>query len=659
MNTEVKINSKDKKRLEELVYILNNASRAYYDDANEIMSNFEYDALYDELSALEEKTGIVMANSPTRNVGYTVQSKLPKEAHQNRMLSLDKTKDKEELKNWLGNNSGILSWKLDGLTIVITYRDGKIHKAVTRGNGDIGEVVTENAKTFENIPFNIPYKGELVIRGEAVILYSDFLKINNEIEDADAKYRNPRNLCSGSVRQLDSSITAKRHVRFYVFTITKIEDEDFNNSKDEQLKWLTNQGFEVVPYEVVTSKNLIEEVNKFETLVKSFPIPSDGLVLALSDLALAKSLGETAKFPRHSIAFKWEDKEEETVLRGIEWSPSRTGLLNPIALFDSVELEGTIVKRASVHNVNILKGLELGIGDRITVYKANMIIPQISDNLTRSNNLEIPLKCPVCLEPTELRLSGNTEILVCPNEDCPAKKSGRFTHFVSRDAMNIEGLSEQTILKFMGYGFIKKFKDIYDIGLHKEEIENLEGFGEKSFNNLLQSIEESRNTEPARLLYALGITGIGVATSTLIARHCKNRWEQIVSLNEEELLQIEGIGSVIAKDFIKFFEDEKNRDNLKALISCLNIDESYEEEGEQLSGKVFVITGDLKHFNNRKELKSKIENAGGKVSSSVSGNTDYLITNNPNSGSSKNEAARKYGVEIINEDKIMEMLSTL
>ena len=659
MNTEVKINSKDKKRLEELVSILNNASRAYYDDANEIMSNFEYDALYDELSALEEKTGIVMANSPTRNVGYTVQSKLPKEAHQNRMLSLDKTKDKEELKNWLGNNSGILSWKLDGLTIVITYRDGKIHKAVTRGNGDIGEVVTENAKTFENIPFNIPYKGELVIRGEAVILYSDFLKINNEIEDADAKYRNPRNLCSGSVRQLDSSITAKRHVRFYVFTITGIEDEDFNNSKDEQLKWLNNQGFEVVPYEVVTSKNLIEEVNKFETLVKSFPIPSDGLVLALSDLALAKSLGETAKFPRHSIAFKWEDKEEETVLRGIEWSPSRTGLLNPIALFDPVELEGTIVKRASVHNVNILKGLELGIGDRITVYKANMIIPQISDNLTRSNNLEIPLKCPVCLGHTELRLSGNTEILVCPNEDCPAKKSGRFTHFVSRDAMNIEGLSEQTILKFMGYGFIKKFKDIYDIGLHKEEIENLEGFGEKSFNNLLQSIEESRNTEPARLLYALGITGIGVATSTLIARHCKNRWEQIVSLNEEELLQIEGIGSVIAKDFIKFFEDEKNRDNLKALISCLNIDESYEEEGEQLRGKVFVITGDLKHFNNRKELKSKIENAGGKVSSSVSGNTDYLITNNPNSGSSKNEAARKYGVEIINEDKIMEMLSTL
>lgn len=659
MNTEAKINSKDKKRLEELVSILNNASRAYYDDANEIMSNFEYDALYDELSALEEKTGIVMANSPTRNVGYTVQSKLPKEAHQNRMLSLDKTKDKEELKNWLGNNSGILSWKLDGLTIVITYRDGKIHKAVTRGNGDIGEVVTENAKTFENIPFNIPYKGELVIRGEAVILYSDFLKINNEIEDADAKYRNPRNLCSGSVRQLDSSITAKRHVRFYVFTITKIEDEDFHNSKDEQLKWLSNQGFEVVPYEMVTSENLIQEVNKFETLVKSFPIPSDGLVLALSDLALAGSLGETAKFPRHSIAFKWEDKEEETVLRGIEWSPSRTGLLNPIALFDPVELEGTIVKRASVHNVNILKGLELGIGDRITVYKANMIIPQISDNLTRSNNLEIPLKCPVCLGSTELRLSGNTEILVCPNKDCPAKKSGRFTHFVSRDAMNIEGLSEQTILKFMGYGFIKKFKDIYDIGLHKEEIEKLEGFGEKSFNNLLQSIEESRNTEPARLLYALGITGIGVATSTLIARHCKNRWEQIVSLNEEELLQIEGIGSVIAKDFIKFFEDEKNRDNLKALISCLNIDESYEEEGEQLSGKVFVITGDLKHFNNRKELKSKIENAGGKVSSSVSGNTDYLITNDPNSGSSKNEAARKYGVEIIDEEKIMEMLSPL
>lgn len=659
MDKVLKINSKDKKRLEELVSILNNASRAYYDDANEIMSNFEYDALYDELCSLEEKTGIVMAKSPTRNVGYTVQSKLPKEAHQNRMLSLDKTKDKEELKNWLGNNRGALSWKLDGLTIVITYRDGKIYKAVTRGNGDIGEVVTENAKTFENIPYNIPYKGELVIRGEAVILYSDFEKINNEIEDADAKYRNPRNLCSGSVRQLDSSITAKRHVRFYVFTITGIEDEDFHNSKNEQLKWLSNQGFEVVPYEMVTSDNLIQEVNKFETLVKSFPIPSDGLVLALDDLALAESLGETAKFPRHSIAFKWEDKEEETVLREIEWSPSRTGLLNPIALFDPVELEGTIVKRASVHNVNILKGLELGIGDRITVYKANMIIPQISDNLTRSNNLEIPSKCPVCLGHTELRLSGNTEILVCSNEDCPAKKSGRFTHFVSRDAMKIEGLSEQTILKFMGYGFIKKFKDIYDIKLHREEIENLEGFGEKSFNNLIESIEESRNTEPARLLYALGITGIGVRTATLIARHCKNSWNHIVSLGEEELLQIEGIGSVIANDFTGFFKDEKNREKLDELVSCLNIDESYEEAGDQLRGKVFVITGELEHFDNRKELKSQIESAGGKVSSSVSGNTDYLITNNPNSGSSKNEAARKYGVEIINEDKIIEMLSTL
>ncbi len=659
MDMDANINSKDKKRIEELVSILNDASRAYYDDANEIMSNFEYDALYDELSSLENKTGIIMANSPTRNVGYTVQSKLPKEAHQNRMLSLDKTKDKEELRNWLGNNEGVLSWKLDGLTIVITYREGKIYKAVTRGNGDIGEVVTENAKTFENIPYNIPFKGELVVRGEAVILYNDFEKINNEIEDADAKYRNPRNLCSGSVRQLDSSITAKRHVRFYVFTVTKMEESNFKNSKNEQLKWLENQGFDVVPYEIVDSNSLIKEVDKFETLVKKFPIPSDGLVLALEDLKLAKSLGETAKFPRHSIAFKWEDKEEETVLRGIEWSPSRTGLLNPIALFDPVEIEGTIVKRASVHNVNILRGLELGIGDNITVYKANMIIPQISDNLTRSNNLEIPSKCPVCMEPTELRLSGNTEILVCLNEDCPAKKSGRFTHFVSRDAMNIEGLSEQTILKFMGYGFIKKFKDIYDIRFHKEEILNLEGFGEKSFSNLLESIEESRKTNPARLLYALGITGIGVTTANLIARHCKNSWNSIISLDEEEILQIEGIGSVTARDYIKFFGSKKNSEDLRELVSCLNIDESFEETGEQLKGKTFVITGDLEHFNNRKELKSQIESAGGKVSSSVSGNTDYLITNNPKSGSSKNLAAGKYGVEIIDEEKIIEMLSAL
>lgn len=659
MASDKNINNQDKKRLEELISILNNASRAYYDEASEIMSNFEYDALYDELVELEKKTGIVMATSPTRNVGYSVHSELPKKAHGTKMLSLDKTKNKEELLSWLGNNKGILSWKLDGLTLVITYKNGSLYEAVTRGNGEEGEVVTDNAKTFKNLPLSIPYKGELTIRGEAVILYSDFDRINSMIPEADAKYKNPRNLCSGSLRQLDSRVTASRNIRFYAFAITESEGVDFNNSKGNQLKWLEEQGFEIVPYEGVNALNLIDKVGEFEQKVADFIIPSDGLVLALDDLKLASTLGATARFPRHSIAFKWEDRSEETVLRRIEWSPSRTGLLNPVALFDPVELEGTTVKRASVHNVNILKSLELGIGDTITVYKANMIIPQIADNLTRSGNLEIPKECPICKGNTELRFSGKTEILMCLNEECPAKMSGRFTHFVSREAMNIDGLSEQTILKFMGYGYIKSFKDIYELDKYGDEIKALEGFGKKSYEKLMDSIEKSRDTSPARLLYALGITGIGYATSSLISKYCHNKWNEIISLSEDELIKIDGIGSVIAKDFTKFFSNEENKDMVKELVLKLNIDEKYEEAGDKLQNKTFVITGDLEHFSNRKELKDSIEKSGGKVASSVSNNTDYLITNNPSSGSSKNKKARELGIQIITEEKIMEMLGLL
>lgn len=649
-------NMDSRKRIEELIATLNDASRAYYDDASEVMTNFEYDALYDELEALEKKSGIVMANSPTRNVGYTVQSELPKERHPSRMLSLDKTKDREELKAWLGDNEGILSWKLDGLTIVITYRNRELVKAVTRGNGDVGEVVTENARTFENIPFHIPFTGEVVIRGEAVILYKDFEHINAAIDDADAKYKNPRNLCSGSVRQLDSRITAERHVRFYAFTVTSADNLDFGFSKIEELRWLESQGFEVVPYEKVNGTNLLGILGKFEDQVRDFAIPSDGLVLALEDLALASRLGETAKFPRHSIAFKWADQQAETTLRQIEWSPSRTGLLNPVAVFDPVELEGTTVRRASVHNVNVLKNLKLGIGDKITVYKANMIIPQIADNLTGSGSLEIPSSCPVCGDKTDIKIEGTTEVLVCTNPDCLAKQSGRFTLFVSRDAMNIEGLSEQTILKFIGRGFIKSFADIYKLEEFREEISSMDGFGKKSFDKLITSIDNSRNTTPARLLYALGISGIGVATSALISKHCKNKWEEIQHLQKDELLTIEGIGGVIANDFVKFFKSEKNIEIIKSLIPCLNMDESYEESGTALTGKVFVITGSLTHYSNRKELKSAIENAGGKVASSVSSSTDFLITNNPNSGSSKNKAARELGVSIITEEQAIEML---
>lgn len=645
-----------KKRIEELIEILNDASRAYYDDAREVMTNFEYDALYDELEALEKSTGIVMANSPTRNVGYTVQSELPKEPHPSRMLSLDKTKDRNELAAWLGDKKGVMSWKLDGLTIVITYRNGRLVKAVTRGNGDVGEVVTENARTFENLPFNIPFDGEVVIRGEAVILYKDFERINAAIDDADAKYKNPRNLCSGSVRQLDSRITAERHVRFYAFTVTSTENLKFDNSKKKELEWLEEQGFEVVPYEVVDGTNLLDVLGRFEGQVRDFAIPSDGLVLALEDLELASRLGETAKFPRHSIAFKWADQQAETTLRQIEWSPSRTGLLNPVAVFDPVELEGTTVRRASVHNVNVLKNLKLGLGDKITVYKANMIIPQIADNLTKSGSLEIPSSCPVCGKNTEIRIEGTTEVLVCTNPECLAKQSGRFTLFVSRDAMNIEGLSEQTILKFIGQGFIKGFADIYSLESYREEISSMDGFGEKSFSKLVTSIDNSRNTSPARLLYALGIPGIGIATSVLISSHCKNKWDKIQSLEEGELLTIEGIGEVIARDFVRFFGEEKNKEMLAALLPCLNIDESFEEIGTALAGKVFVITGTLERYSNRKELKAEIEKAGGKVVSSVSSNTDYLITNNPGSGSAKNKTAKELGVEIITEEQAAGML---
>lgn len=645
-----------KKRIDELTEILNNASRAYYDDASEIMTNYEYDALYDELLELEEKTGYVPEESPSQNVGYTVQSELPKERHARRMLSLDKTKDREALRSWLGDQAALLSWKLDGLTVVLTYEEGKLTKAVTRGNGDVGEVITPNAKVFRNVPKTIPHKGHTVVRGEAVIRYEDFERINASIDDADAKYKNPRNLCSGSVRQLNSRITAERNVHFYAFTLSEAPDVDFRNSREAQMQWMAEQGFDVVEYRKVNRENLLETIDAFEQRIEAFEIPSDGLVLTLEDLAYSASLGTTAKFPRDAMAFKWRDQQAETVLREIEWSPSRTGLLNPVAIFDPVELEGTTVSRASVHNINIVEGLKLGIGDRITVYKANMIIPQISANLTESGNFQIPEACPVCGGETKIQSDGGTKVLVCTNPNCLAKQVKRFSLFVSRDAMNIEGLSEQTLLKLIGMGCIRSFPDIFTLEKHREEIMEMEGFGQKSCENLLASIENARNTTPARVLTALGIPGVGVTMANQIARACHNRWEEIISLTEENLQEIDGVGNVISRDYGAFFQDEHNREMVKALYDQLHLDESYEEQGTGLSGKVFVITGSLNHYSNRKELKAAIESEGGKVAGSVSGSTDYLITNNPESGSSKNRAARELGVAIITEDQIREML---
>ena len=645
-----------KKRIDELTETLNRASKAYYDDASEIMTNYEYDAMYDELLELEEKTGYVPADSPSQNVGYTVQSELPKERHAKRMLSLDKTKDRDALRSWLGGHEALLSWKLDGLTVVLTYENGRLEKGVTRGNGDVGEVITPNAKVFVNVPKRIPHKGHTVVRGEAVIRYDDFEKINERIDDADAKYKNPRNLCSGSVRQLDSRVTAERNVRFYAFTLSEAPEVDFGGSRENQMCWMAEQGFDVVEYRKVDASNLLAMVDEFESRIPTFEIPSDGLVLTLEDLAYSASLGTTAKFPKDAIAFKWRDQTAETVLREIEWSPSRTGLLNPVAIFDPVELEGTTVSRASVHNINIMEDLHLGIGDRITVYKANMIIPQVSGNLTGSGNLEIPKVCPVCGGETSIRADAGTKVLTCINPDCLAKQVKRFCLFVSRDAMNIEGLSEQTLLKLIGKGFIRSFPDIFELEAHREDIQEMEGFGEKSCTKLLESIENARNTTPARVLTALGIPGIGVTMANQIARACRNNWETICHLTEEDLQNIDGVGSVMSKDYASFFQDEENAAMVARLRGCLHLDEAFEERGTGLSGKVFVITGSLEHYSNRKELKLAIESEGGKVAGSVSGSTDYLITNNPNSGSSKNKAARELGVEIITEEDIIRML---
>ena len=645
-----------KRRIDELIETLNEASAAYYDEASEIMSNYEYDALYDELESLENETGYTPLNSPTKNVGYTVQSELPKERHRSRMLSLDKTKSREELAAWLGDHEGLLSWKLDGLTVVLTYEGGELVKAVTRGNGDIGEVITPNARVFVNVPKHIPYKGHAVIRGEAVITYEEFDRINEAIDDADAKYKNPRNLCSGSVRQLNSKITAERNVRFYAFTLSEADGVDYEGLRSNQMKWMAEQGFDVVEYVKVDNKSIFEAIDNYAERVHSFEIPSDGLVLTLEDLEYAATLGTTAKFPRDSLAFKWADQQAETILREIEWSPSRTGLLNPIAIFDPVELEGTTVKRASVHNLNIMETLKLGIGDTITVYKANMIIPQIGDNLTKSGNIELPSHCPVCDGTTEIKLMTGTKVLTCTNPNCLAKQVKRFSLFVSRDALNIEGLSEQTLLKFIGLGYIKSFADIFRLESHRDEIVELDGFGKKSYDKLSSSIEKARHTVPTRILVALGIPGVGVTTAAQIARACENKWAKISSLSYDELIAINGIGEVMARDYESFFADEHNKSVVLDLVGELDIDESYEKAGEALSGEIFVITGSLEHYKSRPELKKEIEAQGGKVAGSVSKNTSYLVTNNPESGSSKNKAAAELGVKIITEDEIRTML---
>ena len=645
-----------KQRMLQLVEILNQARRAYEQEDREIMSNYEYDKLYDELLGLEQELGMTLASSPTIHVGYEVLSELPKERHEKPMLSLDKTKEVSRLKEFLGSQKAMLSWKMDGLTIVLTYRGGELEKAVTRGNGEVGEVITNNAKVFKNVPLHIPYKGELILRGEAIIGYHDFEKINAKIEDVDAKYKNPRNLCSGSVRQLNNEITAKRNVKFYAFTLVKADDVEFQNSRIKQMDWLKGQGFEVVEHHLVDASTIEDEVSWFAEHIVENDFPSDGLVLVYDDIAYGQSLGTTAKFPRDSFAFKWADEIRETTLREIEWSASRTGLINPVAIFDPVELEGTTVSRASVHNVSIMEELQLGVGDTIQVYKANMIIPQIAENLTRSGNCVPPKVCPVCGGETKISMDNDTKTLYCTNPTCQAKQVKSFTLFVSRDAMNIEGLSEATLEKLIDRGFIKDFSDIFHVERYKEEIQKMEGFGEKSYDNLMKSIEQARTTTLPKLVYSLGIANIGLANAKVICRAFDQNPEKVMNATEEELSAISGVGDVIAKAYVDYFADGKHRELFEKLLAEVTIPKEEQTTEQKFTVVNFVITGSVHHFANRAEVKEEIEKRGGKVTGSVTSKTNYLINNDVESTSSKNKKARELGVPIISEDEFVEML---
>lgn len=657
-----------RKRIEELVELLNQAGKAYYEAGQEIISNLEYDKAYDELVRLEEETGIVLSASPTQNVGYSVATALPKEEHASPMLSLDKTKSVETLQSFLGEQKGILSWKLDGLTVVMTYEKGELVKAVTRGNGRIGEIVTENAKRFRNLPLRIPFKGRLVLRGEALIRYSDFAKINEEIPEEGAKYKNPRNLCSGSVRQLDPKITWERRVYFFPFTLVSVEEgedgasresgglPDFHNSHEAEFEFLEQQGFQVVGRRAVNKEELPGAVSDFSEQVKKNDFPSDGLVLLMDDISYGKSLGTTAKFPRNALAFKWEDEEEKTILREVEWSPSRTGLINPVAIFDPVELEGTVVGRASLHNISYLEDLKLGIGDEITVYKANMIIPQIGENLTKSGQLPIPEHCPACHEETKIVQDKEAKMLYCENPHCPAKRIKQFALFVSRDALNIEGLSEMTLEKFIGKGFIQEFPDLFSLKEHKEEIIAMEGFGQKSYDKLIENAEKARETSLARLLYGLGIGGIGASNARVLSEAFHENAEELSRAELSEIVSIKGIGPILGESIVRYFKEEENCRLFRKLLSILHLHKEEKAENTALSGKVFVITGSLEHFQNRKELEEEIRKAGASTASSVSKNTSYLINNDKNSTSSKNKKAQELGIPILSEEDFLKLL---
>ena len=637
-------------RMKALVERLNEAAKAYYQEDREILSNQEYDALYDELLLLEEKTGTILANSPTQKVGYTVLSNLVKVRHESPILSLDKTKETAKLASFLGERKGILSWKLDGLTIVLKYRDGKLEQAITRGNGEVGEDVTHNAKVFSNLPVSIPFRGELVLRGEGVIPYSEFYRINKDLGE-DEQYKNPRNLCSGTVRQLNSEIAAKRNAKFFAFTLVSAEGKTLSDSKSENMDWLAEMGFDVVERVRVTGETVAAEVESFRSKIEENDIASDGLVLTFDSISYSESLGRTSKFPKDSIAFKWADEMAETVLRNIEWNTSRTGLMNPVAIFDPVELEGSTVSRASVHNVSILKELKLSIGDTIKVYKATMIIPQIAENLTGTvSTAEIPAHCFVCGEETEVRKLRDGEALYCTNPSCAAQRIQALSHFVSRDAMNMEGLSEETLKKFLERKFVENYPDLFRLEEHEAEICEMEGFGVKSYQNLIASVEKAKDVELPNFLYALGINHVGLRNAKLLCSNFDFDLERIRRATEEELVQIEGFGEIIAHSIAHYFRQEEHLRLLEDALRYLRIRETEQAEGESpVAGLTFVVTGDLEHFANRKELQALIEKGGGKVTGSVTKKTNFLINNDVYSTSSKNKKANELGIPILSE----------
>lgn len=642
-------------RMKELINILNKASELYYQKNTIMMTDYEYDHLYDELVELEKETNMTLSNSPTINVEPEISSSLKQVEHPSPMLSLAKTKKVSELENFLGDKEGLLSWKLDGLTIVLTYEDGKLISGVTRGTGIIGELVTENVKQFKNVPLTIPYKGRLVLRGEAIIKYSDFNRMNEELGDGSSQYKNPRNLCSGSVRQLDSSITAKRCVNCIIFALIE-SSTHISNLKSECFDWLKNQGFEVVEHYKVTKNTVKEQVLMFKEKVKEYDIPSDGLVITYDDIAYGNSLGTTAKFPKHSLAFKWKDETVATTLRKVDWLVSRTGLINPVAVFDPVELEGTIVSRASVHNVSILEGLKLGIGDTIMVYKANMIIPQIASNSTQSGNLEIPNRCPVCGSKASIISNSDVKYLYCMNDFCKAKLIKRLSLFVSRNAMNIDGISDMILNKLITEKIVNNYKDLYHLDRHKDKIIAFEGFGEKSYNNMINSIEKSRHVKLANFIYALGIPDIGFSRAKLICNHFNNDFKKISNLTYEELSNIPGVGDVIAKEWIDTFSNPDFIEELKELKEEIDIPKASTNSNKDLDGLTFVITGSLNKFTNRDTMIEFIEEHGGKVVTSISSKVNYLINNDITSTSTKNNKAKELGISIIDEDKFLELI---